>query len=136
MSAVVIDASAGAEIVTDTRRGRALAGLLPADAEGWVPQHFYAEVLAVIRRRALFDTGLSEAQGAVAVGRLAAWHVHKVALDPMVVSAWAYRHNMTAADALYVVLAERLAADFLTDDHNLVDGPTFPRSIRALRLPR
>jgi predicted nucleic acid-binding protein len=110
VSAVVIDASAGAEIVTDTRRGRALARLLPADAEGWVPQHFYAEVLAVIRRRALFDKGLPEARAGVAVSRLVAWHVHKVAIDPIVESAWAYRHNMTTADALYVVLAERLGA--------------------------
>ena len=38
MSAVVIDASAGVEIVAATRRGRALARLLVADAEGWVPE--------------------------------------------------------------------------------------------------
>jgi hypothetical protein len=36
---VVIDASAGVEIVCDTRRGRALARLLPVEAEGWVPEH-------------------------------------------------------------------------------------------------
>lgn len=53
MTAVVIDASAGAEIVAGTGRGRALARLVPADAEGWVPEHFYAEVLAVIRRQLL-----------------------------------------------------------------------------------
>lgn len=34
---VVIDASAGAEIVADTRRARALAGLLPVEAVG-VPE--------------------------------------------------------------------------------------------------
>jgi hypothetical protein len=34
-----IDASAGVEIVCDTRRGRALARLLPVGAEGWVPEH-------------------------------------------------------------------------------------------------
>ena len=52
---VVIDASAGAEIVVGTRRGRALARPLPPGAEGWVPEHFFAEVLAVIRRRALLE---------------------------------------------------------------------------------
>lgn len=41
---------------------------------------------------------------------------------------------MTAADALYVVLAEHLGADFLTDDHNLVHGPTSPRHLRVRRL--
>jgi predicted nucleic acid-binding protein len=43
---------------------------------------------------------------------------------------------MTAADARYVVLAEHLDADFLTDDHNLVDGPTFPRIVNVLRIPK
>ena len=42
---------------------------------------------------------------------------------------------MTAADALYVVLAEQLSAEFLTDDHNLVEAPTFPRTIKVIRLP-
>ena len=32
-------------------------------------------------------------------------------------------------------VAEQLSADFLTDDHNLVEAPTFPRTIKALRLP-
>ena len=49
MTLVVIDASAGVEIVCDTRRGRALARLLPVGAEGWVPEHFYSEVLGVLR---------------------------------------------------------------------------------------
>lgn len=41
---------------------------------------------------------------------------------------------MTAADALYVVLAEHLGADFLTDDHHLAESPTFPRGVKVLRL--
>jgi len=48
VTAVVIDASAGVEIVAGTRRGRALARLLPVGAVGWVPEHFYPEVLAVL----------------------------------------------------------------------------------------
>jgi predicted nucleic acid-binding protein len=67
---VVIDASAGAEIVAHTGRGRALARLLPADAEGWVPEHFYAEVLSVLRRQSLIRELITDAQAAIAVGRL------------------------------------------------------------------
>jgi len=67
---VVIDASAGAELVADTRRGRALARLLPVDAKGWVPEHFYAEVMGVVRRRTLIEKTLAEAEGTAAVGRL------------------------------------------------------------------
>lgn len=136
MTAVVIDASAGAEIVTNTRRGQALAGLLPAGAEGWVPEHFYAEVLGVLRRRLLIERRVTEAQAAAALDRLRAWHLHHAAVAPLVDAAWHYRHNMTAADALYVALAEHLDARLLTDDHKLVDSPTFPSRIDVLRLPR
>ena len=87
MRAVVVDASAGAEIVARTRRGRALAGLVPIDAEGWVPEHFYAEVLAALRRQALVQKLISEAQAAGAVARLRSWRLHKVSVAPLVQSA-------------------------------------------------
>jgi predicted nucleic acid-binding protein len=134
VSAIVIDASAGAEIVADTRRGRALARLLPVGSEGWVPEHFYAEVLAVIRHQLLVKNLLTEAQANDAVTRLQRWRLHRASVAPLVEAAWTYRHNMTAADALYVVLAEHLDADFLSDDHGLVGAPTFPRTVKVLRL--
>ena len=134
MTLVVIDASAGAEIVVDTRRGRALARLLPPDAEGRVPEHFYAEVLAVVRRRLLIDRAVPEARAAGAVERLGSWRLRRASVAPLLAPAWRYRHNMTAADALYVALAEHLGAEFLTDDHRLVDAPTFPQQVGVLRL--
>ncbi len=134
MSAVVVDASAGAEIVADTRRGRGLARLVPAGAEGWVPEHFFAEVLGVLRRRAIVEKTLTERHAKAALDRLLAWRLHTASVAPLVEAAWGYRHNLTGADALYVVLAEHLGASFLTDDHRLVDGPTFPSSVPVLRL--
>lgn len=135
MSAVVVDASAGVEIVASTRRGRALARLIPQGTEGWVPEHFYAEVLAVLRRRFLVEGKLSEAEADIAVGRLVSWHLHRASVAALVRPAWRYRHNMSAADALYVALAEHLGADLLTDDHRLAEAPTFPPWINVLRLP-
>jgi predicted nucleic acid-binding protein len=41
---------------------------------------------------------------------------------------------MTAADALYVALADLLNADLLTDDNKVVAAPTFPRHVKVLRL--
>lgn len=134
MTAVVIDASAGVEIVADTRRGRALARLLPANSEGWVPEHFYAEVLGVLRRQLLVEKIIGEAQATAAIARLRSWRLHRASVAPLVDAAWGYRHNMTAADALYITLAEHLGAQFLTEDHRLVDGPTFPLHLNVLRL--
>ncbi|MHB1782647.1 MAG: type II toxin-antitoxin system VapC family toxin [Acidimicrobiales bacterium] len=134
MNAVVIDASAGAEIVAGTRRGRALAGLIPAGSEGWVPEHFYAEILGVLRRQCLVETKLTDAQATAAVGRLVSWPLHHAFVAPLVPGAWRYRHNMTAADALYVVLAADLGADLVTDDYRLVEAPNFPPRVTVLQL--
>ncbi len=134
MSAVVIDASAGAEIVADTRRGRALARLIPRDSEGWVPEHFYAEVGGTLRRWVVIQRSLPEAKAQEALSGLEAWKLRRAGVASLLKAAWPYRHNMTIADALYVALAEHLQAAFLTDDHNLVGAPTFPETVRVLRL--
>jgi predicted nucleic acid-binding protein len=132
---VVVDASAGAEIVAGTIRGRALARLLPFDAELWVPEHFYVEVLGVIGHQSVVSALLSPARADRAVERLGRWHLQQAAVAPMLRSAWLRRHNMSAADAFYVVLAELLGASLLTDDHRLIGAPTFPDAVPVLRIP-
>ena len=87
----------------------------------------------MLRRQLLVEKLITEAKATVAVGRLRAWRLHRALVAPLIDAAWAYRHNMAAAVALYVVLAEQLGADFLTDDHRLADGPTFPTGVRVLR---
>jgi predicted nucleic acid-binding protein len=47
---LVIDASAGVELIAETTRGRALRSLLPADAVPWTPETFFVEVGSVLRR--------------------------------------------------------------------------------------
>jgi predicted nucleic acid-binding protein len=135
VTAVVIDASAGVEIVVDTRRGRALARLLPSDSEGWVPEHFYAEVMGALRRRCLIEKAITESRATTAVGRLVSWHLHRASLAPLVPAAWKYRHNVTVADALYLALTEEINGDFLTDDYKLAAAPNLPPDLNVLMLP-
>jgi len=129
---VVIDASAGVELITDTTRGRALRALLPNDAVPWVPATFYIEVGTVLRRWDL-NTILSPAQVNDAIRQLAAWPLRIAELRSLFPAAWRHRHNITFADATYVALAERLGAKLLTDDHKLANAPTLP--VGVLRLP-
>jgi len=132
---VVIDASAGSEIITATTRGRALARLLPSDAELWVPEHFYVEVLGVIRHQSVVAQLIRPDRAELAVDRLGRWHLRRASIAPLVLPAWTRRHNMSAADAVYVALAEQLGASVLTDDHRLIRTPSFPSSVTVLQLP-
>ena len=135
MTRVVIDASAGTEVVTATARGRALARLLPSDAEFWVPEHFYVEVLGVIRHQSVVTHLITPDRAELAIDRLRRWHLRQAAIAPLVLPAWSRRHNMSAADAVYVALAEQLGASLLTDDHRLIRTPSFPSGVTVLQLP-
>lgn len=131
MTAVVIDASAGVELVADTVRGRALRGLLPADAVPWVPDIFYVECGAVLRRWDLHHT-LPATQIRTAVDELLAWPLRIAQVRPLFRPAWRRRANITVPDAVYVALAEQLTGSLLTDDHRLADAPGV--SVPLLRL--
>ncbi|HVB01772.1 MAG TPA: hypothetical protein VNE42_11015 [Acidimicrobiales bacterium] len=72
MIPLVIDASAGVELVADTLRGRELRKLIPADAVPWVPEIFYLEYGAVLRRWDL-NRILTASQVAKAIEELLAW---------------------------------------------------------------
>lgn len=100
-----------------------------------MPEHFYAEVLGVVRRRLVVDKIVTEPQATAALGRLRQWHLHRAAVEPLIEHAWRYRNNMTAADALYVGLAEVLGGHQLTADNKLVGAPSFPPKVNVLRLP-
>ncbi len=132
MTPVVIDASAGVELVADTIRGRALRRLLPADTAPWAPETFYLEVGTVLRRWDL-NAILTPEQIDQALRQLAAWPLRVAQVRSLFADAWQHRHNLTFADATYVALAEHLGAQLLTDDHRLANAPTLP--VTVLRLP-
>lgn len=132
MTPVVIDASAGVELVADTVRGRALRALLPSDAVPWVPEIFYVECGAVLRRWDL-NAVLPPAQIARATSELLAWPLRVTQVRGLFADAWRLRANITFADAMYVALAVHLGADVLTDDHRLTQTPSLP--VGTLHLP-
>ena len=125
MTPVVIDAPAGVELAADTMRGRALRGLLATDSVPWVPDHFFVECGAVLRRWEL-NAVLPADDIVSAMAELKAWPLRVAQVRGLLDDAWRLRFNLTVADALYVVLAEHLDAKVLTDDGHLVNAPGLP----------
>jgi predicted nucleic acid-binding protein len=120
---VVVDASAGVEIAAETSVGKALLRLVPRGARLYVPEHYYAECGAVLRKWANGKI-LPEARLAVAIDKLLALPLRRVATRDLFRAAWSHRHNVTFADGLYVALAERVSGSLLTGDHKLAATPT------------
>jgi predicted nucleic acid-binding protein len=129
---VVIDASAGVELAADTLRGRELRKLLPADTVPWVPEIFYVECGAVLRRWDL-NRVLTPEQISSAVEELTAWPLRVTQVRALFTDAWQLRANISFPDALYVALAEHLDGPLLTDDQRLTNTPNLP--VPVLHLP-
>jgi len=116
---VVLDASAGVEIVLRTARGEDL--LESRDAVVIAPSHFLVEGAGALRR--LERSGeVKRDRARFAIARLTQL-VTPAALDDLIVDAWALRDNLTIADALYVVLARRTGAALMTTDERMLGAP-------------
>jgi predicted nucleic acid-binding protein len=124
---VVVDASAGGEIVAGTTRSRALTRLLPLDAELGLPEHFYVEALGVIRHQSVAPTILSPVRVDRAVHRLRRWHLRQATVAPMLQSAWSRRHNMSVVGNATDVL-ENLTALSVPQCHDHTHANTPRRS--------
>lgn len=124
---LVLDASAGVELILETTAGQSLLSQVPASQHWWAPEHYLVEVASALRRAEL--TGLlTKPHAASAFRRLQAGDVHRAQVRPLLAEAWTRRGHLTIADALYVVLAEHLEATLVTADLNLARSP-------GLRVP-
>lgn len=121
----MLDASAGVELALKTPIGRRLDELMPGDATIWVPEHFYAEAAAVLRRLEL-NQNTTPTRVQLALARLLSTPTRQVAVKPLLAEAWTLRHNLTIADALYVVVACHLETTLVTADRRLANAPGLP----------
>lgn len=116
---IVLDASAAVELLLGTQRGAAVEARIFDPAETLhAPELLDVEVAQVLRRyeRArLIDAARAEA----ALRDLADLPLERYAHALLLPRAWELRENLTIYDAVYVALAELLAAPLLTGDASL-----------------
>jgi predicted nucleic acid-binding protein len=124
LTAYVLDASAGVEMLLETPLGQAIEAQLDPLAALWAPEHFYLEVMSTLRRTERHD--LRAAQVHEAFLGLRDEDVIRASLRPLLVAAWVRRGHLTVGDAFYVALAEAIGATLVTADLKLAASPHLP----------
>jgi predicted nucleic acid-binding protein len=122
---LVLDASAGFELLLGTTTGNALLHKLPPQAEWWVPEHYFVETASAIRRAENLGA-VTATRAGTAVQRLFDGTVRRAQVRPLLREAWRRRGHLTIPDGLYVVLAEQLQATLVTADLRLSRSPGLP----------
>ncbi len=130
---LVVDALVLANALADDHDDGALARReLRAAGDVAAPDLVDVETVSVLRKRWLRGT-LTEQRFAAAIAHLEQLDLERVPTLRLVQRVFELRANVTAYDACYVALAERLGCELLTADSRLA-AATGPRClIRVLR---
>lgn len=126
MTLAVVDASAlVAFYAADDPRREAVAARLAAGDALFAPAHLDAEIVSALRGLSRPNTTL-RASVPAALRHLAGFPIRRMPLAPLLKRIWELRENLTAYDAAYIALAERLDGNLITCDRKFV-GASGPR---------
>jgi predicted nucleic acid-binding protein len=120
---IVIDASAAIEVLLQTAAAKAVEARIFKTGETLHAPHLIDVEIAQILRRYAVSNQVDPARCQTALEDWLALPVARYAHDPLLPRAWKLRANMTAYDAVYIALAEALAAPLLTRDARLSNAP-------------
>ncbi|HEV7162466.1 MAG TPA: type II toxin-antitoxin system VapC family toxin [Solirubrobacteraceae bacterium] len=115
---IVADASAITELLLVGPRAKSIRGALAEHAELHVPEHFHVEVLSALRRYSI-RRELSELRASEALSALAELRTLSYPVIELVDAVWALHETLTAYDAAYLALAQRLDVGLITLDGGL-----------------
>lgn len=126
MTLAVVDASAlVAFYAADDPRRQAVAARLTAGDALFAPAHVDAEIVSALRGLSRPNATLRAAVP-MALRHLSGFPIRRMPIAPLLLRIWDLRDNLTAYDAAYVALAERLDGPLITCDGKFV-GASGPR---------
>lgn len=128
---MVLDASAAVELLLRTSGGARLAERLESGEPVHAPHLIDVEVTHAIRRLVL-ERLLDARSGAQALQDLADLDIDRHPHTFLLSGIWRWRHNLTAYDAAYVVLAEFLGQPLVTGDVRLAAAPNLPIEVERV----
>lgn len=121
MAHAVVDASVVVDLLV--AHPRAPAGRAALDGvEGVAPALLDAEVLHAVTRY-VRRGDMTEERARQALGLLTEAAIERFPIAPLVLDAWALRHNVSSYDGFYVALARILGCPLITCDRALAGAP-------------
>lgn len=115
---IVADASVVIELLMGGPRSGSIRVALSAHSEVHAPEHFHVEVMSALRRRSLRHE-MGELRAAEALTALSELRAITYPVIEMVEEIWSMRARLTAYDAAYLALAQRLDIGLITLDGGL-----------------
>ncbi len=120
---IVLDASAAVDWLLQTPAGQQIDKRIYSHNESLhVPHLLDLEVLQVLRRL-VRDGAISARRADEAIQDLLDLRIARYPQFVLLPRIWQLRHNLSAYDAAYVVLAETLGATLVTRDSRLASSP-------------
>ena len=116
---IVVDASVIVEMLLRSDVGEASRTRLVQKREKLHAPHFLDLEVANALRRCLLRGEIDNRRGGEALADLMGMSIERHGHQPLLERIWRLRHNLTAYDAAYLALAERLDATLLTLDSAL-----------------
>jgi len=117
---IVVDASVMVEMLLRSEVGEASRTRLVQRREELHAPHFLYLEVANALRHCLLRGEIDDGRGSEALADLTTMSIERHEHQPLLERIWQLRHNLTAYDAAYLALAERLDAPLLTLDSGLV----------------
>jgi predicted nucleic acid-binding protein len=129
---IVVDASAMLEFLLQTTLGTRVEARLFRDGEEFHSPHLMDVEVTQGLRRLVRSGEVSATRATEAIEDLSDLDLHRHAHLNLLTRAWQLRENVTAYDAMYVVLAEALDATMITCDSPLAKTPGHHARIEAI----
>jgi predicted nucleic acid-binding protein len=131
---IVLDASVVLELLLGTPTGEQVERRIRR--EGLHAPHLLSVEVINVLRRFVAARDVLPAVAEAALRDLADLPIRRWSHEPLLNDVWARRANLTAYDAVYVALAERLQAPLLTTDARLRRGAPTSARIEVVRTVR
>lgn len=128
---IVLDASAAVDWLLQTQAGRRIEERIYSHRETLHSVHLLDVEFAQVLRRMARDGTLTPRRAEEAIEDLAALRITRYAPVLLLPRIWQLRHNLSAYDAAYVALAEKLRAPLITRDQRIAAAPGYAAKVEV-----